>query len=170
MDKTITTAMLIVISMITALLLFNIAYPAIVQGGDAMTSMAYGITDRMKSDISIIHASAELTSSGWWNDGNSNGTFDVFGWVKNTGSSRIIALERIDVFFGPEGNFQRIPHQTQAGGSLPYWSAVLENGTNWDPTGTLQITLHHQPSLDHGRYFMKVTLPNGVSSDYYLGF
>lgn len=168
MDKTITTAMLIVISMITALLLFNIAYPAIQQGGDAMTSMAYGITDRMKSQLSIIHASAELPV-GDWQVTNTVGEFDVSVWVKNTGSSRVAAIERLDVFFGPEGNFARIPHQSQAGGSFPYWTATVTDGSDWDPTGTLLISIRYSSALANGRYFVKVTLPTGVSSDYYLG-
>jgi hypothetical protein len=168
MDKTITTAMLIVISMITALLLFNIAYPAILQGGDAMTSMAYGITDRMKSQVSIIHASSELPS-GDWQITNTVGEFDVSVWVKNTGSSRVAAIERLDVFFGPEGNFARVPHQSQAGGSFPYWTATVTSGSDWDPTGTLLVSIHYSSALANGRYFVKVTLPTGVSSDYYLG-
>lgn len=169
MDKTIVTAMLIVISMVTALLLFNITYPAIVQGGDSITSMAYGVTDRMNSGITVIHASAELTSSGWWNDANGNGAFDVNAWVKNTGASRVAAVDSLDIFFGPDGNFARIPHQSQANGSLPYWTAAPVNGSSWDPTGTLQISIRYSTTLANGRYFLKVTLPTGVSGDYFLG-
>lgn len=39
MDKAIMTTMLIVISMVMGVLLFNAAYPAIIESNDAMTSM-----------------------------------------------------------------------------------------------------------------------------------
>jgi hypothetical protein len=172
MDKVITTALFIIISMILALTLFNVAYPAIVQGGEAISGMAYNVSDRMRYQISIIHASSELDSDGAWQNANGNGQFELYAWVKNIGSARIIGLDRIDVFFGPEGNFRRLPyHAADDGAGFPYWTASIANDTDWDPTGTLQITIHYSSGTlpARGRYFIKVTLPNGVSSDYYLG-
>ncbi len=64
MDKTITTALLIVISMVTAVALFNAAYPAVIKGGDAITSMANRADDRMQSQIAIIHMAGEQDSQG----------------------------------------------------------------------------------------------------------
>lgn len=168
MDKVITTALFIVISMILAIMLFNMAYPAIQQGGDAVTSMAYNVSDRMRYQIAAIHASAEYANGTWW-DANGNGQFEVSAWVKNTGEARVVGLEQLDVFFGPEGNFARIPSQAAAGGTFPYWTAQVENASDWDPTTTLRITIHYQMAVASGRYFLKVTLPNGVSSEYYLG-
>jgi hypothetical protein len=169
MDKSITTALLIVISMIMALMLFNIAFPAILEGGDAIASMAGRTEDRMRSQIAIIHAAGELDSDGFWQDINGNGDFDAFLWVKNVGSSRIVAVDRLDLFFGPEGNFMRIPHQSAAGGSYPYWTWQLENETEWTPTATLQIDIHYNTTLSSGRYFSKVIAPTGVEDEYYLG-
>ncbi len=166
MDKVITTTLLIVISMIMAIFLFNAAYPAVVQGSEAITNMAARTDERMKSQITIIHATGELDSDGFWQDSNGNGQFEVFLWVKNVGSSRIIALEQSDVFFGPEGNFGRIAYNT---GTYPYWTGSLENATEWTPTATLKITIHYGVPLTAGRYFAKVTLPNGVASDYFMG-
>ena len=169
MDKTITTALFIIVSMILVLVLFNVAYPAVIQGGDAVASMANNVADEMHNHIDIIHTSAELDNTGWWQDVNNNGLFDVFVWVKNTGDARITGLNQIDVFFGPEGNFTRIPPQSDTGNPYPYWTEQLDSGTNWDPTGTLQITIHYQTPLASGRYFVKVVLPDGVSSENYLG-
>jgi hypothetical protein len=168
-DKTITTALLIIGSTILVLLLFNATYPAIIRGGEAVTSMANNVADRMVNDVSIIHVSAELDRSGWWTDTNASGTFDVFGWVKNVGSARIPALNRLDVFFGAAGNFTRIPHQADAGSSYPYWTWELSDGDQWSPTTTLQIAVHYQTPLASGLYYLKVTLPNGVASDYFVG-
>ncbi|MCB9451233.1 MAG: hypothetical protein H6672_07320 [Anaerolineaceae bacterium] len=168
MDKTITTALLIVISMVMALMLFNTAYPAIIEGGDAISSMANRTEDRMRSQVSVIHAAGELDSSGWWQDANGNGDFEVFIWVKNVGSTRITALEQMDVFFGPEGNFARIPHQTESGGSYPYWTWEIENAAEWVPTATLKISIHYLLPLSPNRFFVKIAIPNGVSDDLFM--
>jgi hypothetical protein len=131
--------------------------------------MSNNVSERMHYQISVIHASGELDNTGWWQDTNGNGGFDVFAWVKNIGDARVTALDRIDVFFGPEGNFARIPYLDEAGGAYPYWTWEVENDSEWVPTGTLQITVHYQTPLSTGRYFLKVALPNGISSDYFLG-
>lgn len=160
--------MLIVISMIAALMLFNVVYPAVMQGGSAITSMAGRIDEQMQNQIVVIHAAGELDKTGWWQDANGNGDFEVFVWVKNVGSLRITALDRMDVFFGPDGNFSRIPYQTDAGGSYPYWTAQVENAAEWLPSATLKITIHYVSPLSTGRYYFKATTPDGVSSDYFL--
>jgi archaellum component FlaG (FlaF/FlaG flagellin family) len=165
-DKVITTTLLIAVSMVMALVLFNIAYPAIVEGGDAISSMANRVEDRMKTQIAIIHTAGELDDSGAWQDTNGNGDFEVFIWVKNVGTTRILALERSDVFFGPEGNFVRIPHQSAAGGAYPYWTGQVEGDNTWSPTTTVKITIHFSAPLAPGRYFSKVTVLAGVSDDY----
>ena len=158
MEKTITTSLMIAVSMILVIMLFNIAYPAVIQGGEAVTGMAGDVADRMKTQITVIHASSE------------NGTRDVAAWVKNVGDTRIIAVNQVDVFFGPEGNFVRIPQESQAvQGTFPYWTWQVEGGGDWNPTGTLEIVIHYENALSAGRYFMKISLPNGVSSEYYLG-
>src|SRR5512142_3413873 len=105
MDKTITTALLIIISVVMALMLFNAAYPAIMKGGDAIANMTNRSNDRMKSQIVIVHTAGELDEEGQFRDTNGNGLFDVFIWAKNVGSTSITAIERSDVFFGEEGNF-----------------------------------------------------------------
>lgn len=169
MDKAITTALFIVVSMILVIMLFNAVYPAVQQGSDAVTSMAYNVADRMKHQFSVIHASAEYPDGVLWQDTNGNGLYDVTAWVKNTGYVRIPAIERLDVFFGHEGNYARIPFKVDASTPYPNWTWSVENDSEWIPTATLQIAIHYQVALSNGRYFLKVTLPNGMSSDYFLG-
>lgn len=165
MDKAIMTTFLIIMSMVMGVLLFNAAYPAIVESNDAMSSMTSRANDRLRSQIAIIHATGELDGSGWWQDINGDGDFDIFAWVKNIGSTRITAVDQTDVFFGPEGNFARIPHQSVATG-YPYWSWQLENSSQWTPTATLKITVHYGVPLATDRYYFKVITPNGVSDEY----
>ena len=166
MDKAITTALLIIISMILAVMLFNAAYPAVIEGSDAISNMADRTSERMKTQISIIHASGELDDTGSFQDTNGNGQFEVFLWVKNVGSSRITALDQVDLFFGLEGNFARIPYNS---GSFPYWTGEFENATDWTPSATLKITIHYGVPLTSARYFAKITLPSGVFDSYFLG-
>ncbi len=149
MDKVITTTLLIIVSVVCAVLVFNAAYPAVIQSSDAMTNMAIRVDDRLKSQIEIIHA----TGSG----------SNAFIWVKNVGSLRIIPIESCDVFFGPEGNFARIPY----GSGATYWTYEVENASEWTPTATLKITIVNGGPLS-GRYFVKVTIPNGISDEDYF--
>lgn len=169
MDKAITTALLIVISMIMSVLLFNAAYPAVTRGGESINSMTMHVTDRMKSQINIIHASGELDSSGFWQDTNGNGQFEVFLWVKNVGDARITAIQNSDVFFGPEGNFVRIPYSTDNSKGFPYWSDSLENASDWDPNTTLKITIHYGVPLTTDRYFAKVSTVSDANAEYFMG-
>ncbi len=167
MDKTITTALLIVISVIMAVMLFNIAYPAIVEGGNAITDMADRAEDQMQTQVNIIHAAAELNASNNWVDTNSSSTFDLFMWVKNVGSTRITALERLDVFLWTDNYFQHIPYGSSSG--APYWTYTFENDDEWVPTATLRITISFLAQLPTERYNIRLTLPNGNSEDTVLG-
>jgi hypothetical protein len=169
MDKAIITTFLIIISMVMAIFLFNAVYPAVVQSGDAMNNMTDRVDQRLKSQINIIHVTGELDENGWWQDVNNNGTFDILAWVKNIGATRIIPVEKSDVFFGPEGDFVRIPHQSEAGGAYPNWTAVIENAAEWLPTATVRITIHHDVTLPSGRYYIKVTIPNGTTGQQIFG-
>lgn len=169
MDKAITTTLLIVISVLMTVMLFNAAYPAVLQSSDAINSMVSRTDERLRTQINVIHAAGELDSSGFWQDSNYNSLFEVSLWVKNTGTTRILPLENLDVFFGVEGNFTRIPHESEAGGIYPYWVAELENASDWSPTATLRITLRYQAPLSSGRYFIRIITPSGISDDFLLG-
>lgn len=169
MDKAITTALLIVISMVMSVLLFNAVYPAVTRGSESITSMTTSVTNRMRSQVEIIHAAGELDGSGFWHDGNSNGEFDVFVWVKNTGDSRITPIEQSDFFFGQEGNFVRIPYAANNGSGFPYWSYALENATDWDPNATLKIVVHYGVPLTSGRYFAKLSTITDAQAEYFMG-
>jgi len=167
-DKVITTTFMIIISIVVTLMLSNAVIPAVQSSRDALVSMSGRLNDRMKSQITVIHASGELDSSATWQDINGDGDFDVFVWVKNVGALRIPAVEALDIMFGPEGNFVRIPYKDQAGGTYPYWEWQVENAARWDPTSTLKITIKFSTVLASERYFLKVIMPNGIVTEYYF--
>jgi hypothetical protein len=152
-EKAIITAIMVIAGVISAVFVFNAIYPATVQSGDAVIGMERRIDERLKSQVEIIHA----TGSG----------SNALVWVKNVGSLSIKAVERCDVFFGPEDNFSRIPYKDEAGGA-PYWEWEVENDTEWNPTATLQIIVTTGGPILSGRYFVKVVIPNGLSDEYYF--
>ena len=156
MDKIVVTTLLIIAGVVSAVLVFNTIYPAAVQSGDALTSRQRRIDERLRSQIEIIHATGQSNNS------------DVSVWVKNVGSSHISAIESCVVLFGLDGNFARIPY----GEGTPYWEYELENDSAWNPTATLKITIRYgtsdPPYPPAGRHFLKVTIPNGISDEYYF--
>ena len=153
MDKIIVTALLIIAGVITAVILYNTIYPAIAESGDALTARQRQIDERLQSQVEIVHAAPNgvLTDQAWV-------------WVKNVGSQRISPIESCDVFFGPEGSFGRFSYGGGDGG----WTYEMESGSDWDPSTTLKITLDNDGTLSDGRYYVKVTTPNGVSDEYYF--
>ena len=168
MDRSIITAFMIVAAIICTMVMFKALYPAIVRSSGAVASAERRVSRRMKSQIEIVHAAGELDADGTWQDVNGDGHFSTFIWVKNVGDLRISGIESCDIFFGPEGNFVRIPCEEKAEGAYPYWSWEIENGTDWDPTRTLKITLHYDSTLSSGRYFVKVITPRGVDDEMYF--
>ncbi len=154
MDKAIITVFLIVAGVIAAVLVFNAAYPAVVQSNSDMASMQARIDERLRSEIEVIHIAKSPDYA------------DVaLAWVKNIGTSTIKAIDRCDVFFGPEGAFQRIPY----GSGDPHWEYTVENGSTWGPASTLRVTVDLDYVLSPGeRYYFKIATPNGISADDYF--
>lgn len=153
MDKVLVTILLIIAGVVCTIVVINTVYPAITGGSGAIADASSKIDDRIRSQIKIIEIA---------NQGN-----DVYVWVKNVGSTRIIAVDKGDVFFGLEGNFARIPYG-DSGSPLPYWEYSVENGTDWGPTATLKITIHLQ-SATPGTYYLKLVTQNGVSDEDFYG-
>ena len=154
MDKAIITVFMIVAGVIAAVLVFNAVLPAIVQSNGDLVSMGARLGDGLRSEIAVIHAcrAPEYTDT-------------ALVWVKNTGAATIKAVERCDVFFGPEGNYQRIPF----GAGDPHWEYAVEEDSFWKPTATLKVTVDYGSPLTAGeRYFFKLVTPNGISDEYYF--
>jgi len=169
-DKIITTALLIIASVVATVVVVNATYPAIVRSTNSIVQISQRMDDRIETQISIIYATGELDDNGTWQDTDSDGYFDVWVWVKNVGSSRILGLDQTDVFLGTPGAFSRIPYVDDAGGSYPQWSYTLENGTEWGNTVTLKITIHYTAALASDTYLVKVVTPSGAYDERYFSF
>jgi hypothetical protein len=124
--------------------------PAIGRASSALVASADVADDRLSSRLEIIHATGEDAGD------------EVDAWIKNTGATRITAIDKADVFFVPEDDFQRIPY----GGpscTAPCWDHTIENDTAWNPTATLHVTVYLTTPLAAGTtYFIKVVAPNGI--------
>lgn len=157
MEKAITTALLIIAGVICMVFVFNSVYPMINRSSNAMVSMADTIDERMKSRINIVHAA------------NTANRTSVYLWVKNVGTTRIVGMDGMDIFFGQETDFERIPYVDYAGGGYPQWSYIVENDTEWLTSATLKITISYDADPGAGTYFSKVIIPNGIADEYYFG-
>jgi archaeal flagellar protein FlaG len=141
------TLLLIIGGVVCCMVVINAIFPAIMESTGAIADATGKIDDRIRCKVEIIEMS---------NSGN-----DVYVWIKNVGASRIGGINSSDVFFGPEGNFARIPYG-ETGAAMPYWNYTIESGTTWQPTATVKLTIH-LPSTPSGSYYFKVVLPNGIS-------
>jgi archaellum component FlaF (FlaF/FlaG flagellin family) len=159
LDKTITTALLIIAGIICSIFLFNSVYPMITRSSSAMVNMTDKINNRMQSQIQVIQATGSTSSN------------KVYIWAKNIGTSRVDAVEQSDLFLGPEGNSGRISFHKNSDGSeapLPSWSYSIENGTEWGTGSTIKITVTFTDNLSPGRYTLKLVIPNGIQAEYYF--
>ena len=152
MDKIIVTALLLIAGVISAVFVFNSLFPVITQSSDAMVSMERRADDQMQTQVQVVHATKT---------GNA-----IVLWVKNVGSVRILGVNSSDLFFGPQGNYARVPY----GVGTPSWQYQVENDSDWNPTATVRITISGYSPLDPGRYFVKLVLPNGVSDETFFSW
>jgi len=144
--------MLTVAAIVAIVAVVNAVLPSVSRTSGALISASNVVEDRIASQIEIVHATGQDADP------------DAEVWVKNTGAATIGALDRVDVFFGEDGNFQRIP-QGGPGCAAPCWEYTIENATAWEPTATLHITIHASANLATGTtYYVKVVTPNGIAN------
>jgi hypothetical protein len=147
--------MLIIGGVVASFAIFNGIYPAVQRSGAAIISASDTMNDRIQSDIRIIQVNVNATTAD--------------AWVKNVGSSEIDAVSNSDVFFGPEGDFSRIPFGNSTS-PLPYWNYQLEGtDSQWRPTDTIDITIHLASLSTPDTYMLKVIIPNGIFDQTTLG-
>ena len=156
MDKAITTALLIIAGVVCMIFVFNSVYPMVNRSSQAMVTMAQQVDERMKSRINIVHAA------------NTANRTSIYLWVKNVGTQRLVDTDESDLFFGQEGDFERIPYTDDASGGYPQWDYSLENDTEWQTSATLKITITYSSDPGSGTYYSKFIIPNGISDEYYF--
>ena len=169
MDKALSTILLVIASLVCAVLAINAIYPATSISSGALGSVTTQMGERIKSNISIVHAAGELDGDGVWQDTNSDGNFDVFIWVKNIGGTTIDNAENCDLFLGgDDGSWTRIPHEDWAGGELPSWNYTIDSSSDWAQETTMMVEVSFESSLTSGEYRVKLIIPNGIEDEYYF--
>jgi len=151
MDKVLITVLLVVASLLASSIVVNTVLPSVQRAGGDVAAMSARVSDRIRSDVRIVETAAVP-----------DGT-QVQVWAKNVGAVTIANPDRLDVFFGPVGGFQRIPPCAQTGGEPACWEAAIENDTKWAPYATARITIRTASPLQAGRdYVVTLVLPTGV--------
>ncbi len=161
---------MVIAGVVAAVLVINAVFRAITRGSNSIVRIAQRVDERIQTQISVVFAASELDENGVWQDTDSDTYFDVWVWVKNVGAARILGVDQTDVFFGTEGDFQRIPHTNDAGGTYPQWTYSLENGSEWNTTTTAKITIHYSATLASDTYTVKVVTPSGAYDSHFFSF
>ena len=94
---------------------------------------------------------------------------EVDVWIKNTGITSLSyqSIGQSNVFYGPAGNYEMIPH---GGGTAPSWAYSLaggnSTGSELDPGQTMKIVVSTGTPLVAGSYYFRITTYVGTSFDY----
>ena len=150
MEKAITSALLIIVSIIAAMALINAVLPAANTSSGALLMANAVAADRIKTDIEIVHASGNAATN------------KITVWVKNIGSQRIIPINASDVILEtPDVGDIRLPYQS--GCSSECWDYEVEgSGTDWEYTVTVKFTI--STSVVTGVYSVTVSVFNAISA------
>ena len=143
MEKAITTALLVIASIVATLALINAVIPAVGRGSSALLMANSAASDRIKTDLEIVFSTGDTTNN------------QVVFWAKNVGAKAIKPIEDSDVFLTTPTSVFRIPH-TGSASSNPRWDYVIENGTEWVQSVTIKVTLH-MDSLSTGLHSVTMT-------------
>jgi len=152
MEKAITSALLIIASIIAATALMNAVLPAASKSSGALLNANTVAANRIRTNIEIVHATGNATSD------------QITVWVKNIGSRRIIPVNASDIILeAPDGTVTRLPYTS--GCSSECWDYMIEplgSSSDWIDTVTVKFTL--STSVDTGVYSVTVSVSNAVSA------
>ena len=148
MDKTITTALLIIASVIAAVALTNAILPAVSRGSSAVLTSSQGVADRVRTDLSIVFAGGDTADT----------RIDV--WIKNVGTERVDGIDSGDLFLTTPSEIKRIPYQT----GVENWTYTFETGTEWVQAITIKVVVELS-TLPIGQYIVKYVAPNGAVTE-----
>ncbi len=151
MEKAITTALLIIASVVATIALINAVIPAFGKSSGALVSANAAASDRIRTDIEILHATGDTSAK------------TVTFWVKNIGTTTIKDITASDIFLDTPSSVSRLAYTS--GCSSDCWDYVLEGGaTDWKNSETVKFTITLS-SLDSGVYSIQLSVFNGVSAD-----
>ena len=148
MEKTITTAILIIASLIAAIALINAVLPATGKSASALATANSEAAKRIKTDIDVIYAT-----------GSTSGTITI--WVKNVGAQVIRSVKDSDIIIKKPGGVSRLSYVS--GCSSECWDYTLEdNAAAWTTAVTVKFTV--TTAVAAGSYSVSIAAPNGVTA------
>ena len=150
MEKAITSALLIIASIIAAMALINAVLPAASKSSGALIMANSVAADRIKTDIEIVHASG--------NDSSNKITL----WVKNIGTKNIVPISASDVILTTPSDILRLPYVSGCSSADCWDYSVEDTGSDWKQSVTVKFTL--LTSVSPGVYSITVSVVNAVSA------
>ena len=151
MGNAITSGLLIIASVVAAIALINAVIPALGQSSSALVTANASASERIKTDIEIVHATGDTVAK------------TVTVWVKNIGTITIKDITASDIFLDTPSSVSRLSYTS--GCVADCWDFALEGGaTDWKNTETVKFTLTLS-DLATGLYSVRVSVFNGVSAD-----
>jgi hypothetical protein len=154
MEKVITTALLIIASVIGAIALTNAYLPAVSRSSGAILVSSAGVAERVKTDVAIVFATGVTSAT------------EVRFWAKNVGVQEVKAIDKGDLFLTTPSEIKRIAYNASCASAAPEcWSYTLEGGAaSWVQATTIKVTVRLN-TLPAGQYTIKFVVPNGVSAE-----
>ena len=154
MEKAITSGLLIIASVVAAIALINAVIPALGKSSGALITANAAASDRIKTDIEIIHVTGDTSAK------------TVTVWVKNIGSTKIGDIAASDVFLDTPTSLNRVSYISGcASETADCWDYALEGGaTIWQQTKNVKFTLTLS-TLDTGVHSVRISVFNGESAD-----
>ena len=136
---------------VAAIALINAVIPALGKSSSALVTANASASDRIKTDIEIIHATGDTSAK------------TVTVWVKNIGTTTISDITASDIFLDTPSSLSRLAYTS--GCVSDCWDYELEGGAaTWSNKETVKFTLTLS-SLSTGVHSVQVSVFNGVSAD-----
>ena len=152
MEKTISTALLVIAAVVATVALINAVIPAVSKSSGALSEANAEVADRIKTDVEIVLAT-----------GNSTGDVITF-WAKNVGSKSIKPISKSDVFLETPSSITRVPNTADTT-SNPSWSHTIEgSGSSWDKSVTVKVVIRLASGAT-GLHKVTLSLYNSVSAE-----
>ncbi len=154
-QNVITTAILIIATVIAVVALINGVFPAVNKASGSVMSISDASNDRMKSEIVIICESANAAD------------FAMNVYVKNAGTLKIdpARIAMTDIYFGDGTSTVRC---NRPGSGVPTWEYSIMDGNedgSWDAGETMNILIKtDNHDFKNGRQRVTIVLYNGVSA------
>ena len=129
--------------------LVNAVIPAANRSSGALLTANAAASDRIKTDIEIVHASGNAATN------------EIIVWVKNIGSHDIPLVTASDVLVDKPGGVTRLRYVF--GCTSECWDYEIEgSGSDWTQTVTVKFTI--STSVVVGVYTVTVSVYNAVSA------